>query len=78
MKTLNEISATGRDIPLCILCDVIDQLSSLDISNCNGSYQRLVIRNIFNAGKSVSAMTVSELQIIINESSDIWQSRSDY
>ena len=63
-----------KDIPICILCDVIDQLIKLDISDCNGNYQRLVISNIFNTGKSVSDMTVCELQKIIDESTNSFYS----
>lgn len=56
--------------PLEIVCDVLRKLAYLNIEECNGNFQRLVVGRIFATEKRVEDLTVGELTEIMQKASD--------
>jgi len=50
--------------------DTINDLQPLDISGCNGHYQRLVVDRIAGTGKALDELTIRELRQIIETAAD--------
>ncbi len=60
-------------IPLTLICNILDKLSIMDISEMNGNYQRLVVQNILKSNERLDDLKVSELILIIQDSYDEFQ-----
>lgn len=52
-------------IPNAVICDVLDTFRALELSECNGNFQELVVSRIFETGKPVEKMTLGELVSLI-------------
>lgn len=52
-------------IPLQVACDVIDRLSAIDVSHCNGNFQTLVVERLLATGNSVEDLTLGEIRRIV-------------
>ncbi len=60
----------NQPIPTTLICNILEILSVMDISEMNGNYQRLVVQNILATNKHVEDLKVSELMLIIQDSYD--------
>ncbi len=60
----------NQPIPTTLICNILEILSVMDISEMNGNYQRLVVQNILATNKHVEDLKVSELILIIQDSYD--------
>ncbi len=56
---------TNQPIPQILITNILDILSSIEISESNGNFQRIVIAQILSTHKHVEDLTIREMQQII-------------
>ena len=53
-----------------LVLHVLDVMRDLNVNECNGRYQQLVVRRIVQTGRPIEALTVGDLLELVRDAAD--------